>query len=53
MKVAAAIQNTILGYHVFYDKEKGAAAQMLLDHFFPQRVDRTESREEPEPVPSA
>uniref|UniRef100_A0A8C2PHU0 Actin filament-associated protein 1-like 2 n=1 Tax=Capra hircus TaxID=9925 RepID=A0A8C2PHU0_CAPHI len=53
MKVAAVIQNTIPGSHVFYDKEKGAATQMLLDHFFPQRVDRTESREEPEPVPSA
>ena len=36
MKVAAAIQNTIQRYPVFYDKEKGAATQVLLGHFFPR-----------------
>ena len=52
MKVAAAVQNAIRCYHFFYDEEKGAATQVLLDHFFSQRVDRIESREKPEPVPS-
>ena len=36
MKVAAAVQNTVQCYHVSYDKEKGAATQMLLGHFFPR-----------------
>ena len=47
----AAIQNVVQCYRVIYDKKKGASIQTLLDHFF-KRVDKVESSEEPEPVPS-
>ena len=48
----AAIQNVVQCYRVIYDEKKGASIQTLLDHFF-KRVDKVESSEEPEPVPSA
>ena len=51
MKVSVAVQNAIQCYHVTYDKEKRATTQTSLDRFF-NRVDRVESRKEPEPVPS-
>ena len=50
-KVAAAVQNAIQCYHVIYDEKKRATIQISLDHFL-KRVDRIESSEEPEPVPS-
>ena len=51
MKVAAAVWNAIQCYHVIYDERKRATTQTSLDHFF-KRVDRIESSNEPEPVPS-
>ena len=51
MKFAAAIQNTIQCYHVFYDRKKRAITQTLLDHFV-KRVDRIESSKGSEPMPS-
>ena len=50
-KVAAAVQNAIQYYRVIYDKKKTATTQTSLDHFF-TRVDRIESSNELEPVPS-
>ena len=56
MKFGAAIKKAIKCYHVIYDKgEKkkggGATTQTSLDHFL-KRIDRIESRKEPEPLPS-
>ena len=48
-KAAAAVQNAIQCLCVFYDEKKRATTQTLLDRFF-KRVDRIESRKEPEPV---
>lgn len=51
LKAAAAIQNTIQCYWVIFDKKQRATPQTSLSHFF-KRVDRIESSNEPEPVPS-
>ena len=51
MKVAAAIQKAIQCYRIIYGEKKRATTQTSLDCFF-KRVDRIESRKEPEPVPS-
>ena len=50
-KFAAAVQNAIQCYPVIYDEKKRATTQTSLDCFF-KRVDRIESSEESEPVPS-
>ena len=51
LKAAAAIQNTIQCYWVIFDKKQRATLQTSLSHFF-KRVDRIESSNEPEHVPS-
>ena len=51
MKVAAAVQNAIQCYRVISDEKKRATTQTSLDHFI-KRVERIESRKEPEPVQS-
>ena len=54
-KVTIAIQNAWC-YCVIYDEQKGATTQMSLHYFFFFffiREDRTEYRQEPEPVPSS
>ncbi|KAB0381454.1 hypothetical protein FD755_009238 [Muntiacus reevesi] len=50
-KVAADIPNAIQYYHIIYDEKERATTQKSLDSFF-KRMDRIESSEEPEPVPS-
>ena len=51
MKVAAAVQNTTQCNSVIYDKKKKNYYQTSLDRSF-NRINRTESSKEPEPMPS-
>ena len=50
-KVAAVVQNAILCYHVIYDQKRVLLPRHHWIIFF-KKVNRTESRKEPEPGPS-